>query len=161
MAGRSAGGAKFNLQGGDMIGFNFCYAEGAAGCCTNQASYALYNNSDSVGVGWIADGVFGTGTEIELTRVWSALAAYEHIWNPKWRTAIGGGYVNVDYNGAATNLIIQRFPVRVANCGVRGGRGDPSLLSRRCSATAAVRTTASGKPIPAPSGTRCRSSISV
>jgi Porin subfamily len=30
---------------------------------------------------------------------------YEHIWNPKWRTSFFGGYVNVDYGGAATNLI--------------------------------------------------------
>ena len=37
----------------------------------------------------------------------------------------------------------------------------PSRLSLPASATAATRTTASGKPIPAPSGTRCRSSISV
>jgi hypothetical protein len=30
------------------------------------------------------------------------LAFNEHIWNPKWRTAVGGGYVNLDYNGIAT-----------------------------------------------------------
>jgi porin-like protein len=72
-----------------------------------------------VGLAWIADGVFGSGTQIELTRVWSALAAYEHIWNPKWRTAWGGGYVNVDYNSAATNLINARLPgAGPANCGV-------------------------------------------
>ena len=84
-----AGGAKFNLPGGDMVGFNVCYSEGAAGMCTNQQTFQLYNNSNSVGLAWIADGVFTTGTQIELTRVWSALAAYEHIWNPKWRTAVG------------------------------------------------------------------------
>ena len=31
-----AGGARFNLSGGDMVGFNVCYSEGAAGMCTNQ-----------------------------------------------------------------------------------------------------------------------------
>ena len=91
-----AGGARFNLQGGDMVGFNVCYSEGAAGMCTNQTTFQLYNNSNNVGLAWIADGVFATGTQIELTKVWSALAAYEHIWNPKWRTAVGGGYVNVE-----------------------------------------------------------------
>jgi hypothetical protein len=102
-----------------MIGFNVCYTEGAAGFCTNQGTVQLYNNSNEVGLAWIADGVFGTGTQIELTRVWSALAAYEHIWNPKWRTAWGGGYVNVDYNGTATNIINARLPgVGPANCGV-------------------------------------------
>ena len=84
-----------------MIGFNVCYSEGAAGMCTNQTTFQLYNNSNNVGSAWIADGVFANGTQIELTKVWSALVGYEHIWNPKWRTAIGGGYVNVDYGGAA------------------------------------------------------------
>ena len=114
-----AGGAKFNLPGSDMIGFNVCYSEGAAGFCTNQTTIQVYNNSNNVGLAWIADGVFGNGTQVELTRVWSALAAYEHIWNPKWRTAWGGGYVNVDYNSAATNLINARLPgAGAANCGV-------------------------------------------
>jgi hypothetical protein len=114
-----AGGAKFNLPGGDMVGFNVCYSEGAAGMCTNQGAFQLYQNSNIVGFAWIADGVFNTGTQIELTKVWSALAAYEHIWNPKWRTAVGGGYVNVDYNGTATNIINARLPgAGPANCGV-------------------------------------------
>src|SRR5215218_7957910 len=118
-----AGGAKFNLPGGDMIGFNVCYSEGAAGMCTNQGSFQLYQNSDRVGFAWIADGVFNTGTQIELTKVWSALAAYEHIWNPKWRTAVGGGYVNVDYNGTATNIILSRTPGAAVNCGVPAAAG--------------------------------------
>ena len=113
-----AGGAKFNLTGGDMIGFNVCYSEGAPGFCTNNAVFTLYNSNNSVGVGWIADGVFATGTEIELTRVWSALAGYEHIWNPKWRTSFFGGYVNVDYGSTATALIQARLPGVAAGCGV-------------------------------------------
>ena len=78
----------------------------------------LYNNSNSVGVGWIADGVFNTGTDIELTKVWSALAGYEHIWNPKWRTSVFGGYVNVQYSSAAANGILQHTPGALAACGV-------------------------------------------
>src|SRR6476619_3292675 len=46
-----AGGAKFNLQGGDMIGFNVCYSEGAPGFCTNNSAFTLYNNSNNVGLG--------------------------------------------------------------------------------------------------------------
>ena len=119
-----AGGAKFNLPGGDMIGFNVCYSEGAAGYCTNQGAFQLYQNSDRLGIGWISDGVFANGTQIELTKVWSALAAYEHIWSPKWRTAVGGGYVNVDYNGTATNLINAQLPgIGPANCGVVAAAG--------------------------------------
>ena len=96
-----------------MIGFNVCYAEGASGFCTNNNFFQLYNNSQSVALGWTADGIFTTGSQIELTRVWSALAGYEHIWNPKWRTSVFGGYVNVDYNGAATNSILAENPGRI------------------------------------------------
>jgi hypothetical protein len=113
-----AAGAKFNLQGGDMIGFNVCYAEGDSGRCNNENAWQIYNNSNNVGLAWNSDGVFGTGSQIELTKIWSALAAYEHIWNPKWRTAIGGGYVNVRYNDAATNLILGRTLGAAAACGV-------------------------------------------
>jgi hypothetical protein len=113
-----AGGAKFNLQGGDAWGFNVCYTQGAPGFCTNNNFFQLYNSSTSVGLGWVADGIFSTGTQVELTTAWSALAFYEHIWNPKWRTAFGGGYVNVDYNANATTLILQRIPGAAAACGV-------------------------------------------
>jgi Porin subfamily len=124
-----AGGAKFNLPGGDMIGFNVCYGEGAAGMCTNQGLFQLYDNSNKLGLAWIADGVYGPGTQIELTRTFSALAGYEHIWNPKWRTAIGGGYVNVDYTGAATNLINAQFAAAgAAACGVAPAAGGATIV---------------------------------
>ena len=155
-----AGGAKFNLPGGDMIGFNVCYAEGAPASAPTTTVFQLYNSSTSVGVGWIADGVFTTGTQIELTRVWSALAGYEHIWNPKWRTSVFGGYVNVDYNGTATNCILQHTPGALAACGVAAVGaatvGDHAAPGQQLQ----PRLRASGKPAPAPSGTRCRSSIS-
>src|SRR4051794_5986504 len=155
-----AGGAKFNLPGGDMIGFNVCYSEGAAGMCTNQGSFQLYQNSDRVGMAWIADGVFNTGTQIELTKVWSALAAYEHIWNPKWRTAAVATSTSTT-TGPRPTSSTRGSPVQARRTAVWWQPVLRSPPSRRWPATAAARTTASGKPIPAPSGTRCRSSISV
>jgi Porin subfamily len=118
-----AGGAKFNLAGGDAAGFNACYAEGGTGFCTNNTAFTLYNSNTSVGAGWLSDGVFsvgpgGGGTQVELTRVWSALAFYEHIWGPRWRTSWFGGYVNVDYGRDATNFILQRTPGGLLACGV-------------------------------------------
>ena len=115
-----------------MIGFNVCYTEGAPASAPTATSSSSTTTATSVGLAWIADGVFGTGTQIELTRVWSALAAYEHIWNPKWRTAWGGGYVNVDYNGAATNLINAQLPgSRPADCGVVAAAADHSRFHSR------------------------------
>jgi hypothetical protein len=98
-------GGMLNLPGGDMVGVNFCYGQGAVGYCTRQGVAQVYNASTSVGVGWIADGVFAAGTEVELTRVWSALAAYEHIWNARWKTSVFGGYASIDYNSNATGIL--------------------------------------------------------
>jgi Porin subfamily len=112
-------GGQLNLQGGDQIGMNFCYSEGNGGYCTNAGLFGKYDSSNSVGVGWIANGIFDTGTAVELTRVWSINAGYQHIWSPKWRTSLYGGYVNIDYNGAATNIINSHFDAAgKAACGV-------------------------------------------
>jgi hypothetical protein len=56
-------------------------------------------------VGWLSDGVFTNGTDIELTRAWSITAAYEHRWNPRWKTSLYGGYANIAYNDTATGII--------------------------------------------------------
>jgi hypothetical protein len=118
----AAVGGQFNLQGGDALGANFCYSEGAAGFCTNAGTLFGYDASTSIGLGWISDGVFDTGTNVEQTKVWSALAYYQHIWNPKWRTSIYGGYVNIDYNGSATAIINSHFSAAGrAACGIVGG----------------------------------------
>ena len=99
-------GRKFNLPGGDIVGVNFAYGVGATGFVANGSANAqMYNSSTSVGVGWLSDGVFTTGTAVELTRAWSITAAYEHVWSPRWRTSWYGGYANIDYNGAATGII--------------------------------------------------------
>jgi hypothetical protein len=99
-----------------------CYTQGAPGFCTNNNFFLVYNSNTSVALGWVADGIFtGTaagGSQVELTTAWSALAFYEHIWNPKWRTAVGGGYVNVDYNANATTAILQKTLGAAAACNV-------------------------------------------
>ena len=158
-----AGGAKFNLAGRRHGRLQRLLLR-RRGRLLHQPTAPSRSTTTATRwrLAWIADGVFNTGTQIELTRVWSALAAYEHIWNPKWRTAVGGGYVNVDYNGDRDQPHqLRSSPVQARRTAASGGsrcsRSPPSL---RRSATAAARTTASGKPIPAPSGTRCRSSIS-
>ena len=119
-----AGGAKFNLKGGDAAGFNVCYAEGAPGFCTNNSAFALHQHqrglrldrrrrlrqrhpasSPRCGALWPSTSTSGT----------------------RWRTSWFGGYVNVDYGSNATNLILQRPPggLRPAACPDRAGRhGD-------------------------------------
>jgi hypothetical protein len=122
-------GGLLNLPGGDQAGINLAYGEGATGYVTNIGSgMSLYNASAHLGIGWLSDGVFGTGTEVELTRAWSINAAYQHIWNPKWRTSVFGGYVNIEYNDAARTLINGTLPAGNA-CGVPGVAGGVTIIN--------------------------------
>jgi hypothetical protein len=107
-------GAVLNLPGGDLAGVTFDYTKGAAGYATAGANWQIYNASTSVGAGWLSDGVFGPGTEIELTQVWSVNALYQHVWNKKWRTSWYGGYVDIHYNDAAVALLNSALPAASA-----------------------------------------------
>jgi hypothetical protein len=103
-------GAELKLSGNDVVGINGQYSVGASAYGAERQIWSILNPGTSIGVGWSTDGVFDTGTEIELTRVWSIIAYYQHIWNPQWRTSWYGGYVQVEYNDAATDIINSHLP---------------------------------------------------
>jgi hypothetical protein len=91
---------------GDTMGFQAVYSKGAVGYATaNYGSQAQYGAGNSVGLGWMVDGIYNTGTQVELTQVISFNGAYEHIWNPKWRTSIYGGMQFTSYDSAAQSMI--------------------------------------------------------
>jgi hypothetical protein len=115
----AAVGGQIILANKDQIGANFCYSEGAAGFCTNAGTFAKYDSSTSVALGWISDGIFDTGTQVEHTKVWSINGGYQHFWSPQWRTSLYGGYVDIDYSGGATFLI---------NRHLAAGAGQGALL---------------------------------
>jgi hypothetical protein len=104
-------GGQLNLQGGDQVGANFVWSRGAAGFATNTATWQIYHASTSVGVGWGSDGIWDlpAGSDIELTTVWDVNLGYQHIWNPKWRTSLYGGYVAWQYSTLAQNLLNSRL----------------------------------------------------
>lgn len=41
-------------------------------------------------------------TAIQLTKVWSAQAAYEHFWTPSLKTSLVGAYTHIGYNDEAS-----------------------------------------------------------
>ena len=111
------GGGQVNLPGGDSAGIMVVVSEGATGYATNAGHWQLYKGSTSVGHAWATDGVFDTGSKVELTRAWSINAGYQHFWGSagtfggKWRTSIYGGYAAIEYNDRAKFLINDRLPV--------------------------------------------------
>jgi hypothetical protein len=104
---------------GDTFGMQACYSVGAAGYCTRATgAWQMYASGNNAGFGWVSDGVYdnnipnvGAGqTNVELTTVWGINGYVQHLWSPKWRTSLYGGYIEVDYNGTATNIINQHLP---------------------------------------------------
>ena len=104
------------LPWGDTVGASFVGTKGAIGYATKAGNWQMYNG-ESVGVGWVADGIFdssnpfaGGNTPIHLTNAWSVNAAYDHWWNQRWKTSVYGGYTKIWYDGDVTNIINEHLP---------------------------------------------------
>jgi hypothetical protein len=107
---------------GDQFGVQGAYSQGAAGYVTRATgAWQMYGSGFNAGFGWVTDGVFDNITpncpvagqcpsSVQLTTVWGINGFYQHLWTPKWRTSLYGGYVEVDYNTTATALINQHLP---------------------------------------------------
>jgi hypothetical protein len=88
---------QFKVQG--------AYGKGAIAYTTNGiGAFSQYGNGQTVGLGWLSDGIFSSGSSVELTTSWSATAGYQHIWTPNWRTSVYGGYLNVSYDDTAAGF---------------------------------------------------------
>jgi hypothetical protein len=91
---------------GDTLGVEADYTAGASGYATMaNGPVQLYGAGNSAAFGWTTDGVFITGSAIELTTVWGINGYAQHFWNPQWRTSLYGGYIEVDYDAAATKMM--------------------------------------------------------
>jgi len=92
---------------GDTFSIQANYAQGASGyvVTNNSAGLQGYGSGNNAGFGWVTDGVFVTGSNVELTTAWGINGGVQHIWNPKWKSSLYGGYVEIDYDGTATAMI--------------------------------------------------------
>ena len=110
-------GLKLNapmIGQGDYFQSQVNYTEGALRYIfqTPNSSWA-FNDGGTAGWGPLADAVYGgsiTGvgltaaTDLTLLTAWNINAAYEHFWNPRWRTSLYGGYAAVSGGDSATSL---------------------------------------------------------
>ena len=61
--------------------------------------------TDAVYNGLITSVGIDAATSLELTTAWNVNAAYEHFWNPRWRTSLYGGYAQVSYSSNANSIL--------------------------------------------------------
>jgi hypothetical protein len=89
---------------GDQFGMQVAYAQGAAGYVTGaKGPWTMYSGNNA-GIALTNDGVYVSGSGVELTTVWGINGFYQHFWNPRWRSSIYGGYVETDFNATAKSF---------------------------------------------------------
>ena len=112
---------------GDTLGSNVVWSHGAAGYAVggNFGSSVFYGSGNNLSVGFVGDGIYSPfGGGVQLTDVWTFQGAYEHRWDPKWRTSIYGGLAGIIYNDTAKNIICNTNP-RVAAGTLGAGNFQP------------------------------------
>ena len=128
------GGLKLNapmIGQGDFLQAQVNYTQGALKYIfQTPTSNWFKQNGAQLGFGVLSDGVYGgtilgvNTTDVELTTAWGINAAYEHFWNPRWRTSLYGGYAAVSY-GSTANAIL------CSSEGTTNGTGIGSLAVAR------------------------------
>jgi porin-like protein len=128
-------GLKLNapmIGQGDYLQAQVNYTEGASRYIffATNFNYAFREGAD-LGFGVLSDAVYGgalgtTATDNELTTAWNVNAAYEHFWNPRWRTSLYGTYAEVSYNDRANAMLCA-----ASNQG-NGAQGSAALASAGC-----------------------------
>jgi hypothetical protein len=100
---------------GDSVKIEASYGKGAVryvfGGTTDTSGGGRYAKFDgnSLGFGYLLDGVFGTGGQIIQSSAWEVTAYYEHYWNPKWRTSLFGNYSHVSYGSSGDAMLFAAF----------------------------------------------------
>ena len=119
------------ISQGDYLQAQINYTQGALRYIfqTPNSSYGKVEGSE-LGFGVLSDAVYGgtlvagNASQLSLTTAWNVNAAYEHFWNPQWRTSLYGGYAAVSYNDQG-----QQDPLLVA--GRRRGKWCRHYFGRR------------------------------
>ena len=100
---------------GDYFQFQVNYTQGALRYIFMNPNGSFgFRDGAGFGFGIDTDAVYGgtidtaTTTDLQLTTAWNVNAAYEHFWNPRWRTSLYGGYAEVSFNGRANAMLCSQ-----------------------------------------------------
>ena len=142
------GGLRLNVPGGSYFQMQGSYTEGAPRYISHAqwsfGSAAKFGVGNSLGVGPLMDGIFGPGTETELTKAWGIYASWEQVWNPKWKTSVYAGWEAVTYNANATALIAAATCGSPTTGGFIAGGGSATVGTVTAGAASAINSMAAG-----------------
>jgi hypothetical protein len=101
---------------GDSLKLEASYGKGAAryvftGGTLDTSGGGRFAKFDgnTVGFGYVLDGVFSPGGSIQQSDAWEVSAFYEHYWNPAWRTSLWGNYSHISYGDAGNAMLAAAF----------------------------------------------------
>ncbi len=113
---------------GDSLKLEATYAKGAAkyamaGGTTDTTGGGRFaaGNANSIGFGYVLDGMYATNGQIQQSEAWSVVGFYEHYWNPAWRTSLFGSYSSISYGEGGNAILAAAFAPRVAGTGSNNG----------------------------------------
>ena len=97
---------------GDTVNLQAVYTDGATRYNFQSlvpTTFAMYGGSgvgyQSLGLGGVADTVFGTGTGQSSVTTWGFRGGYTHNWNAYWNTAVYGAYAQLKYGNGGAALV--------------------------------------------------------
>jgi hypothetical protein len=132
----SVGATWVNAFGlpGDTLGAQGAYCNGAVGYCTSAyGPWFIYGSGNKMGLSYLVDGIFNTNTPVYLTKTWSAVAFFEHVWTPQWRTSLYGGLLGTNWGGGAIAQVcaVPSQPVgfSAGNAGVFQNSNTPGFAT--------------------------------
>jgi hypothetical protein len=112
---------------GDSLKLEATYGKGAAKYVwggtvdtSGGGRFAKYDGQ-TVGFGYVLDGVYGLGGQVQQSSAWEVSGYYEHYWNPAWRTSVFGSYSAISYGDSGNALLLAAFSGLTA-----GGLGTSS-----------------------------------
>jgi Porin subfamily len=130
------GGVKINLPqigAGDYFQSQVNYTQGALRYVSffSEGNFLKVNGATE-GYGVMSDCIFGgtmsagNATSCQLTTAWGLNAGYEHYWTPEWHQSVFGGFMVVQYDANANNMLCVA-------AGLGTGAGTTAAATPGCS----------------------------
>ena len=90
----------------DTFSFQVAYTKGAVAYAGQGLTTAFLQKHGTISGFPVVDAVFGdVAGSLEMPKVWSVTASFEHYWTPTLRTAITGQWIEVDHSALGSALL--------------------------------------------------------
>ncbi len=90
------------LGAADSISVEGDYSEGAIKYTGGGLGNFLITRGQTTGGGYAVDAVYTAGSSLQLSKAWSVVGGFQHVWTPQWKSTLYGTYGAVKFGSIAT-----------------------------------------------------------